>query len=328
MALFAQNGQQFPILDKCREINNGINKIEESLSRLEKIQQHALDDPDVSTQSSIIQQLDADYQHLAGRIKSMKKQPDSREPINAPHIRRIDRRLKDIVQAYYELDSTFRKNRREQRARQYRIVRPEATEEEVQKAVEDTASQQVFSQALLQSNRRGQSRTVLNAVQSRHQDIEKMVGPMIELGKLFQDMESLVVQQENPVESTEINGEQVMENTDKGTEQIGVAIESARNIRKWRWWCLGVCSMFILPSLFKHKRELFTNLVKNSPYSRHRHRHNSHLQIRRPRRHPLHHDRQDETISTGQGIIIVEHLGFRIQKAARWLFILTNELGE
>ena len=148
------------------------------------------------------------------------------------------------------MDSTFRKKLQEQMARQYRIVRPEASEAEVREAVEDTSNQQVFSQALLQSDRRGQSKSALNAVQDRHKAIQKIESQMIELAELFQDMEQLVVQQEAAVVDIEMKGEEVVENMDKGTQEIGVAIKSARNARKWKWYCLGICGMFCLLPFF------------------------------------------------------------------------------
>jgi len=116
----------------------------------------------------------------------------------------------------------------------------------VREAVEDTSRQQVFSQALLQSDRRGQSRAALNAVENRHAAIQKIESQMIELAELFQDMEALVVQQEAAVTNIETKGEEVVENLDKGTQQINTAITSARNARKWKWWCLGICILIII----------------------------------------------------------------------------------
>jgi syntaxin 1B/2/3 len=113
----------------------------------------------------------------------------------------------------------------------------------VSKAVEDKSNNNIFSQALMQSSRQGQAQSALSAVENRHQAIQKIESQMIELAELFQDMENLVVQQEAAVTNIEMKGEEVVENMDKGTEQIGVAIKSARNARKWKWWCLGICGM-------------------------------------------------------------------------------------
>ena len=261
MDSLTQNGSQYGrqqqdpnrILNECREIDRGIDEIQQSLANLAALQQRSLDDPDSSANSQTNRQLDAIstdtmgmYRNFAGRIKSIKQNPESGSPKNSPQVGKIDRKLKKAIQDYQSMDSTFRKKLQEQMARQYRIVRPEASEAEVREAVEDTSNQQVFSQALLQSDRRGQSRAALSAVENRHAAIQKIESQMIELAELFQDMEALVVQQEAAVTNIEMKGEEVVENMDKGTQEIGVAVKSARNARKWKWYCLGITSMYSL----------------------------------------------------------------------------------
>lgn len=260
MEPLAANGSQFGrqndpnyILNECREIDRGIDSIKASLDNLAALQQRALDDPDSSVQSSTNRQLDASssqtmtmYRNFAARIKALKQQPESGSPKNAPQVGKIDRKLKSAIQEYQSMDSAFRKKLQEQMARQYRIVRPEASEQEVRDAVEDTSNQQVFSQALLQSDRRGQSRAALNAVENRHAAIQKIESQMIELAELFQDMEAMVVQQEAAVTNIEMKGEEVVEHLDKGNQQIDGAIVSAKNARKWKWWCLGICILIII----------------------------------------------------------------------------------
>jgi len=259
MAPLTQHGSSFgtasdpnAILNECREIDKGIDAIEDSLQTLKSLQQRSLDDPDSSVNSQTNRQLDTMssetmtmYRNFAGRIKAIKQQPESGSPKNAPQLGKVDRRLKGAINSYQRVDADFRKKLQEQMARQYRIVRPEASEQEVREAVEDTSNQQVFSQALLQSDRRGQSRAALSAVENRHAAIQKIESQMIELAELFQDMEQLVVQQEAAVVNIEMKGEEVVENMDKGTQQIGTAIQSARNTRKWKWWCLGICVLIV-----------------------------------------------------------------------------------
>lgn len=273
------------ILNELRQIDKGIDSIKDNLRDLAQFQQRSLDDPDSSTNSQTNRQLDAIasetmtmYRNFAGRIKSIKQQPESGSPKNAPQLGKVDRKLKAAIQEYQTMDSSFRKRLQEQMARQYRIVRPDASEAEVREAVEDTSNQQVFSQALLQSDRRGQSRSALNAVQNRHEAIQKIEQQMIELAELFQDMEALVVQQEAAVTNIEMKGEEVVENMDKGTQEIGVAIKSARNARRWKWYCLGICGKFLF---FPNLKWLLTNLY--SPHRGH-HRHcHSHLPLRHPK---------------------------------------------
>jgi syntaxin 1B/2/3 len=245
------------ILNECREIDRAIDVVGgEDFSDLIALQQRSLNNPD-SSANNTNRELDAmaseimtTYRNFARRIKSIKQQPESGSPKNAPQIGKVDRKLREAMKAYQNIESGYQRKLKDQIARQYRIVRPDASEAEVREAVEDTSNQQVFSQALLQSDRRGQSRSVFNAVKDRREAIQKIEQQMVELAQLFEDMDTLVVQQEAAVTNIEMKGEEVVENMDKGTQEIGVAIKSARNARKWKWWCLGICGTYF-PLLFE-----------------------------------------------------------------------------
>lgn len=254
MAPLAQNAGSFgqgdpnAILNECREIDRGIDEIERNLNQLKMLQDRSLNDADTSAGSATSRQLDnlssetmSYYRVLTQRVREVKSSPESRQPKNAPQVGRVDRRLKEAIQNYQRVESAFRNKTQDQMARQYRIVRPDASEAEVRNAVED-ASQgaQVFQQALMQSDRRGQARAVLNAVQDRQAALQKIESQMIELAQLFQDMDTLVVQQEVQVNQIEQKGEEVVENLDKGNEEIAVAVTTARKTRKKKWICLGI----------------------------------------------------------------------------------------
>ncbi|KAM4058092.1 syntaxin domain-containing protein [Hirsutella rhossiliensis] len=259
MAPLAQNAGSFAagnpnnILNECREIDRGIDDVEHNLEQLRMIQKRTLDDADGSSSSAANRQLDALssetmalYRSLTERIRTIKSSPDSRTPKNNPQVSRVDRRLKAAIQQYQQVESQFRKRTQDQMARQYRIVRPDASEAEVRAAVEDTSGGQVFSQALMQSDRQGRARAALSAVQDRHAALVKIEQQMVELSQLFQDMDTLVVQQEAAVMQIEQKGEEVVDNLDKGNEEMGVAVNTARKTRKKKWICLGISDAVII----------------------------------------------------------------------------------
>ncbi|KAL6863112.1 hypothetical protein ACO1O0_003356 [Amphichorda felina] len=254
MAPLAQHGASVgrtdpnAILNECRDIDRGIEGILHNLDQLRALQQRTLDDADASSTSAANRQLDSlsaetmvDYRTLTERVRQVKSNPDSRTPKNNPQVSRVDRSLKDAIRKYQSYESQFRKRTQDQMARQYRIVRPDASEEEVRAAVEDTSSNgQVFQQALMHSDRQGRARAALSAVQDRHDALVKIEQQMIELSQLFQDMDTLVVQQEAAVAQIEQKGEEVVENLDKGNEEMAVAVDTARSTRKKKWICLGI----------------------------------------------------------------------------------------
>lgn len=261
MASLAQNASSFgqgdpnAILNECRSIDQGIDQIEQNLNQLRMLQDRSLNDADTSGGSSTSRQLDALssdtmslYRELTERVRQVKSSPDARQPKNSPQVGRIDRRLKQAIQQFQQVESAFRKRTQDQMARQYRIVRPDAPESEVRAAVEDVSGQgnQVFQQAMMQSSRQGQARAVLNAVQDRHAALQRIEQQMIELAQLFQDMDTLIVQQEVAVTQIEQKGEEVVENLDKGNEEIAVAVTTARKTRKKKWICLGIVVAIIV----------------------------------------------------------------------------------
>lgn len=243
------NSDPNAILNECRDIDSGINQVESNLEQLRMIQQRTLDDADSSASSQANRQLDslssetmALYRTLTDRVRKVKSSPDANSPRNSAQVGRVDRRLKQAITQYQQVESQFRKRTQDQMARQYRIVRPDASEQEVREAVEDTSSGgQVFQQALMQSDRQGRARAALSAVQDRHKALVKIEQQMVELSQLFQDMDTLVVQQEAAVTQIEQKGEEVVDHLDKGNEEMGTAVKTARATRKKKWWCLGIC---------------------------------------------------------------------------------------
>jgi syntaxin 1B/2/3 len=255
MAPLAQNGSQFgrqqdpnSILNACREVDKGIEEIKMKLREIQTVQGAALNDPNGTRDRQVESkgsEILAMYRVLISRVKSIKQQPESGSPRNAPQVGKVDRALKRTYEEYLNIDRQFRQRSQEQSARQYRIVRPDASEAEVRQAVDNPDNQQVFQQAMMNSNRQGQAQSTMNAVRARHEAIQNIERQMIELAELFTDMDNLVMQQEAAVTNIEMKGEEVVENMDKGNEEIGTAIVHARNTRKWKWWCLCICSMLL-----------------------------------------------------------------------------------
>ncbi|KAL8943007.1 MAG: hypothetical protein Q9211_001156 [Gyalolechia sp. 1 TL-2023] len=235
------------ILNECREIDRGIDSIERNLERLRFLQQRAIDDVDASQNTATNRELDGLstetmtlYRNFGHRLKIIKGMKESGDPRNSPQVGRVDRKLKNAINEYQQVDSDFRKKLSAQMERQYRIVRPDASDAEVREAVEDTSNNQVFSQALMQSNRRGQAQSALRAVQGRHEAIQKIERQMIELAQLFQDVDAAIVEQEAPVQKIEEQAIATHENVTGGNKHLDGAIDKARSIRKKKWICLGL----------------------------------------------------------------------------------------
>lgn len=234
------------ILNECRQIDAEVEELDARQERLRLMQRAFLDSTNPSPDSEPKRALDAEsedllsqYRGLVARTKRIKQDKDSGNPRNAPQIGRVDRRVKGSMNKYQQLDSDFRRQLQERMERDYRIVRPDASDAEVREAVQDP-NQQVFSQALINSDRRGNAQTVARDVRSRHNAIQKIERDMMELAAMFQDLDALVVQQEAAVTQIEQRGEEVTDHAAKANTELDGAVKKARSARKKKWICLGI----------------------------------------------------------------------------------------
>ncbi|KAK3187570.1 hypothetical protein K4F52_003628 [Lecanicillium sp. MT-2017a] len=244
---------QSSIMDECRDIGNETAKINEMLQQLQAQQQRTLSDADSSSNSDANRKLDAlssatmaKCRAVTERMRVVKSRPDANQKVNVRHVQNADKQVKSVMGRYNSLESEFAKANKQQIMRQYRIVRPDASDAELQAVAEDTNNGQVFSQALMQSDRQGRARAALSAVQDRHRALEKIEQQVAELAQLFQQVDQLVEQQDAAVTQIEQKGEEVVDNLDKGNEEMGVAVNTARKTRKKKWICLGICVAIVL----------------------------------------------------------------------------------
>nr|7Q83_B Chain B, Protein SSO2 [Saccharomyces cerevisiae S288C]7Q83_D Chain D, Protein SSO2 [Saccharomyces cerevisiae S288C] len=229
---------------------NKINSINANLSRYENIiNQIDAQHKDLLTQVSeeqemelrrslddyISQATDLQYQ-LKADIKDAQRDGlhDSNKQAQAENCRQ---KFLKLIQDYRIIDSNYKEESKEQAKRQYTIIQPEATDEEVEAAINDVNGQQIFSQALLNANRRGEAKTALAEVQARHQELLKLEKTMAELTQLFNDMEELVIEQQENVDVIDKNVEDAQQDVEQGVGHTNKAVKSARKARKNKIRC-------------------------------------------------------------------------------------------
>jgi syntaxin 1B/2/3 len=137
------------ILDECRDIDVALNQLDDQLVNLEGVFKRSLARPDMPSGeiNSLSSQIMTGYRGLVSRVKKIKSKPESGSPRNAPQVGKVDRRLKATINRYQQLESDFRNQSQAAAERQYRIVRPDATEEEVREAVSNPDAP-IFQQAV------------------------------------------------------------------------------------------------------------------------------------------------------------------------------------
>ncbi|KIK98856.1 hypothetical protein PAXRUDRAFT_823410 [Paxillus rubicundulus Ve08.2h10] len=157
----------------------------------------------------------------------------------------------ETLQRYQHVEQQYRQRYKDRAERQFKIIKPDATPEEVSAVVSGTqdGGNGMFLEAISSSNRYGDSRQAYREVQERHQDIQRIETTLVELGQLFNDMALLIDQQDNQIIDIEEKAAGVEANTQHGGREVGVAVEHARSARRRRWICFWITVVVILAAV-------------------------------------------------------------------------------
>jgi syntaxin 1B/2/3 len=126
-----------------------LDQLDDQLTKLEGVFKQSLARPNMPSGeiNSLSSQIMTGYRSLVSRVKQIKLKPESGTPRYAPQVGMVAIRLKATYRRYLMLESKFRNQSQDAAKRQYRIVSPNATDEEVRKAVSNTDTP-IFQQAV------------------------------------------------------------------------------------------------------------------------------------------------------------------------------------
>lgn len=240
-------GDFVQFMGKINQINADLDAYEQLVNSIDTYHKKLLAEVNEDQEMQLRRTLDdvvsqaSDLQYqLRNQIKSAQQDGlhDASKQAQAENSRQ---RFLKAIQDYRIIESNYKEENKEQAMRQYRVVQPDATEEEVENAINDVGGQQIFSQALLNANRRGEAKTALAEVQARHQELLKLEKTMAELTQLFNDMEQLVVEQQENIEVIDKNVEDAQQDVEQGVGHTNKAVTSARRARRNKLRCYIIC---------------------------------------------------------------------------------------
>lgn len=223
-------------------INNIATLHQQALASGDDKARQQLDDLVAATQvkntsiRSQIQQLKSDTERTTDSTFGLKKRQF--ESLNSD--------FKDTIQKYLEEEQQYKQRFREQIARQYRIVNPEATEEQVQQAADADWGDEGIFQTALRTNRSGHGATVLGNVRARHNDMIKIEKSILQLLELLEILSQQIIQQDPIIADVAAKAEDTTKQLDNANVQIKKSTTSALRARKLKWWCLGICVLIAI----------------------------------------------------------------------------------
>eukprot|EP00842_Homolaphlyctis_polyrhiza_P005983 jgi/Hompol1/6386/HPOL_000770-RA len=155
----------------------------------------------------------------------------------------LAKRLMEAAQVYQNIQVSYKNKYRTRMAREIRIARPDATNAEIEQAL-DSQSGPVFAQQMLSSRVREQQ-SALQAVQGRHAELRKMEESIEELAELFQDMQVLLEAQQEMIDTIETHVENADEYVRSGGTQLKKAIVSRERSRRF-WQRVSIAIVILL----------------------------------------------------------------------------------
>ncbi|KAI0647220.1 t-SNARE [Trametes meyenii] len=236
------------IQDDIRTFNDNVARISDLHSR----SLNATDDVATQRVNNQLEELVADTSALSNvlrrRIKSLQKQGGGGRDgeIRKQQTGLVKQKFMDAIQNYQTVEQQHRQKYKQRLERQYKIVKPDASPEEVKAVVDDDQGGQIFSQALMNSNRYGEARSAYREVQERHADIKKIEKTLTELAQLFNDMSILVEQQDEQITVINDTVKEVEKDVETGLNYTQKAVDSARSARKKRWICFILCIVILI----------------------------------------------------------------------------------
>lgn len=244
-------------MNEIQDINNQLDeyaRLVELVSRKQRLHLHDLDfnEEQADYESRQIDLLILEASSLQSLLKNRIKNAQQlaaqlRNPQQADQAESTRKRFLELIQTFRLAESNNREQTKIHAERQFKIVKPDATPEELRAVVEDgSGAQQIFQQAMMQSNRRGEARTVLNEVQVRHRELLKLEKTMAELTQLFHDMEELVIEQDQPIQQIEEQINTAQYDIEQGVGHTQKAVVSAKKARKKKIWCFFICVLILV----------------------------------------------------------------------------------
>lgn len=157
----------------------------------------------------------------------------------------LKRKLADTVKLYQSRQQEYKEATKEKVSRQIRIMKQDATEEEVEEIMRSPGgAEEVFRTAILKSAA-DPVREAYEAAQNKYNDVVRLEQSVMELHQMFVDFALLTEQQGELLDQIEYQVQAAKEFVETGNEDLGKAIEYQKSIRK-KQCCIIVTVIIII----------------------------------------------------------------------------------
>jgi len=239
------------------KINENMKKIKTFEEQIEKLHKQLLATQDIEeakTLSQKVEILTGSINTMLRETKALLAQIDSDTQRLAPlappgsadlraritHHRGLVSKFSKLAKKLSDAQYSIRQKYKLQMERQYKIVNPRATKEDIARLGDgEDGMQQIFTSAA-----KGEARKNLQQLQDRQKDVKKIEKNMTELLALFQELQNMVIEQGEIINKIEYNIDTIEGYTEKAAKQLTEAVASKKNYQK-KSWVLLICTIFL-----------------------------------------------------------------------------------
>jgi len=230
------------LIQESEAIKSGIHGIRNNVKTLEAQYKQALFaiTPDQANKSSA--QIQTLTDETSTQIHKVKGQIDDfkRAIINSPEasVRQtmsesLTQKFADVLQQYQKSQTEYKDKVKTRMAQKVKIVKPDATEDEVEQAIETGEADKLYRQGTLdQQSLHSQAKNALSYIQDRHREIVQIEQSINELHDMFVDMAVLVQSQGVVLDIVQENVDSAILTTRDGTDQMRDALVKQKTSRK------------------------------------------------------------------------------------------------
>jgi len=229
-------------MQESEAIKTGVNGIRNLVKSLDAQYKQALFaiTPDQTTKSSQeIQRLTDETNTAIHKVKSQLdafKAPIGSSPDSGMRRNMTDsltQKFGDVLRNYQSAQTEYRDKVKTRMSQKVRIVKPDATQDEIEHAIESGEADQLYRSGTLESqNMHSQAKNALSYIQDRHREIVQIERSVSELHDLFLDMAILVESQGSILDIVENNVNSAILDTGAGVEEMSLANKHQKKGRK------------------------------------------------------------------------------------------------
>lgn len=151
-------------------------------------------------------------------------------------VKTLSRKFGDNVELYKKRQSEYKEGVKDKVARQVRIVKEDATDEEITEIMRGGGTNELYRNAILTSAA-DPVREAYEQAKDKYADVTRLEESVMELHQLFLDFALLVDQQGELLDQIEYQVQSACDFIEAGNEDIQVAIDIQKSLRK-KYCCL------------------------------------------------------------------------------------------